>query len=150
MRSQSTGRLVVLVGIDGCGKTTILNHLASRGHHVSSWKYLSSVPNNRSPRLTKTTLEYIRGLPFGDYVNDLQPFSRASFVLSLIFAEYEYIIKPLLDAGSDVITDTYYIRPLAKEVMRKKANKAVVMAASHLPPPDLVVKFQLDPKEAYR
>jgi dTMP kinase len=150
MSALNRGRLVVLVGMDGSGKTTILQHLGNQGLCVSSWKALNAVPiPNGKGALDEPTIRYIRGLPYGNYVNHLQPFSRAAFVLSLAFAEYEYLIRPSLDRGTIVTSDSYYIRPLAKELARGKSPATVLHALRGLPDPELVIFLDVSPQVAF-
>jgi len=149
-RDQDCKNLIVLLGIDGSGKTTILMKLKEMGFCVSSWKLLDSTPNQALYGSSEfSTIQYIRGLPHGNYVDNLGPFSRAAFILSLIFAEYEFIIRPHLDAHRQVITDTYYIRPLAKELVRKKSSLTVIKSLTQLPHPRLVVYLRITPETAF-
>ena len=75
----------------------------------------------------------------------MPPLSRAAFVASALFYEYDFIIAPELEQGNTVIVDSYYLRPLAKEIVKGRANRQVLEVVKVLPSPCCVVVLDLDP-----
>lgn len=125
----------MLLGFDGCGKTTCLNGLAARGFNISSWKLLRDIPRLEFCRVAYLSpREYREGLP---------PLTRALFLLQALFAEFEFLISPALQKGSRVVVDSYFLRPIAKEIIKGKAATEVFELARLLPRPTKVILLEL-------
>lgn len=135
-------QIVVLLGFDGSGRSSVLDRLGREGYAVSTWKYLKDIPELAFMRESSTTP--------GRYREGLPPLSRAVYLLLALFAEYEFIIKPALDRNKLVIVDSYYLRPVAKEIVKGKCRREVLNLALILPPPSAVIVFDISPEEAFR
>lgn len=136
-------RIVVLLGYDGCGKSTLIENLQKDGYPVSSWRCLRAIPE----------LEYIRPATITPslYREELPPLTRSCFLLSALFAEYEFSIQPTLQKYGFVVVDSYYLRPLAKEIIKGKASATLLLTAhSLLPPPSLVIVCNVSIETAYK
>ena len=79
--------LIALEGVDGCGKSTVINHLRSRFGDDVVW--------TREPLVRRDDLER------------MTPRSRLSYFLHDHQAHLEKVIQPALDAGKHVISDRY-------------------------------------------
>ena len=129
--------LLVLAGIDACGKTTVLEMISKQYTHfkVLQWKDLSK---------TKETYICLPSDP-ASYVESLPPMNRALFFGGLIWELYEKQIRPSLDAGQTVIVDSYCYKWWAKETILKLSDPILDTIFSSLPKPDLVVFIDTDP-----
>lgn len=94
------GKLVILAGIDGSGKTTILSFLESKGYFISYWRKLSFLPISRSLNFKNPA----------EIVQTLKGQERLEFIWKYIKAEWEYLIKPRIEVGEDVVSDGFFIR----------------------------------------
>ena len=148
-RTQA-GKFVVILGIDGSGKTSIASRLEDFGYCVSSWKRLASIPLPPDQSASDySTVAYIRGLPFGNYLESMPARTRSIFALTLAFAEYDYLIKPKLETGSLVISEGYYFRIIAKEIVKGVGDLEILKLAKSLPLPDAIVYLHLVPESAF-
>jgi thymidylate kinase len=134
------GKLGVLVGMDGSGKSTVLRSLREQGCIVADWKDLRSHEEvafwaPQRPREVRAKLK---------------PMSRAMFVASHLVAEYEYVIEPALSMGQNVLADSYYFKWLAKESIYEQTHAIFYTVCDALPKPDLVIVLELSPELAFR
>jgi thymidylate kinase len=116
--------------------------LRTEGYSTSSWRYLRNIPE----------LEYIKkgfSSPMS-YRDHLPPYSRAAFLLSALLAEYDFIIEPAIRTHGLVVVESYYFRPLAKELIKGKSSMDVLRPAFLLPRPEAVILFDLPADEAFR
>lgn len=134
---QRTGRLVVIEGIDGAGKSSIVRVLAEhcRAHqvpHVISREPTSGKWGTMLRESAKT------GRLTLDRELELFQEDRAEHVLTLI--------APALAEGKVVILDRYYFSNAAYQGARG-ADPAAILAANEqfAPAPDLVLLLDLDP-----
>ena len=134
-------KLIVLLGCDGCGKSSCLQRLEQNGYMTSAWQMLADVPELNFCRTAAHSP--------GQYREALPALSRAVFVASAIFYEYDFIIAPALRRGKTVIVDSYYLRPLAKEIVKGRANRQILDIVKLLPAPDEVILFDVDLTIAY-
>jgi thymidylate kinase len=81
--------------------------------------------------------------------NRIQPLSRAMFIGGHLVAQYEYLVRPLLDEGADVVLDSYYYKLLAKERLFKVCDPVLERLCSELPQPDLVIVLHVSPADSY-
>jgi thymidylate kinase len=137
-----SSKIITLLGFDGCGKSSILKRLESNGIATSSWQKLRDIPELQ---FMKKAATYPRR-----YRERLPPYSRAAFLMLSLFAEYEFVIEPALESKQLVVVDSYYLRPMAKEMIKGKCSEAVLQTAKLLPPPSAVIVFDVTPEEAYR
>jgi len=135
-------KITVLLGFDGSGRSSVIERLGREGYTVSTWKYLKDIPELAFMRESSSTP--------GRFREELPPLSRAIYMISALFAEYDYIIKPALDKNKLVIVDSYYLRPVAKEIVKGKCSREVLNLALLLPPPSGVIVFNIPPEEAFK
>jgi thymidylate kinase len=136
-----TGLLIVLLGIDGAGKSSILRSIRKKGFYVGSWHGLSQV---KELAHLKKHLNNPR-----ETIQHLGPYSRALFVASIVFAEYEYLLMPLLDRGEIVVCDSYYYRFYAKEEIYGKSHPILFDLLRTLPPAYKIIRLNISPEEAF-
>ena len=133
-RHEYPGRLIVVEGIDGSGKTTQLGLLAkwltATGHHVSVTEWNSSALVNTAVRtgkkknvLTPTTFSLLHATDFAD--------------------RQLYKIIPPLKAGMNVLADRYAYTAFARDVARGVNRQWVRDLYSFAVRPDLVVYFRV-------
>lgn len=118
-----------------------MDHLARHGIRTSSWHQIATMPE----------LSHLRGYD-GEIrhgIDRLAPGSRALLVATLLYAQYEHVICPLLDQGLTVVSDSYYYRFFAKEKLYGKAHPLLYKTLVELPEPDLVLMLDLPPEQAY-
>lgn len=100
-----SGRLIVLEGLDGCGKATqtklLCQALEARGIPVCH----ISFPDYGQPSSSLVKL-YLNGA-FGKNPNDVNPYAAASFYTVDRFASYQQFWKAAYLAGQTIIADRY-------------------------------------------
>jgi dTMP kinase len=142
-----TGRLIVLEGAEGVGKSTQLAHLASRlraeGRTVTTVREPGGTPLGES----------VRGLlldPAGDVVEAAEALlymaSRAQLVAR--------VVKPALHRDEDVLLDRFFLSTYAYQVGGRQLPDEAVRAANRLATgglvPDLTIVLTLPPGEGMR
>ena len=136
-RPNAPGWLVVLEGIDGAGKSTVLQALAAHAVEAGYAPIMSSEPT-RGPWGMQLRRSMIEGRLSLD--EELQLFlkDRAQHV--------EELISPALRAGKLVLLDRYYLSTAAYQGARG-GDPAEILAANEefAPKPDLVLLLDFDP-----
>lgn len=133
---------MVLLGFDGSGKSTLLARLRADGIATSSWRDLQELPEMNFFR--PVTLDP------GRYRSALPPLTRAAYLLIALCAEYEILIEPRLNAGLLVVVESYYLRPLAKELVKAKAETGFLRTATaYMREPSDVVVLEVPPEVAF-
>jgi dTMP kinase len=128
------GKLIIVEGIDGSGKSTQLNllhrWLLSRGYKVFFTEWNSSVLVRRSMRrgkkkdlLTPTTFSLLHAVDFADRL--------------------AYKIIPPLKAGMIVLADRYVYTAFSRDVARGVHPQWVRAVYSFAPKPDLALYFRV-------
>src|SRR5215468_8803679 len=129
-----SGKLIVVEGIDGSGKSTQLSlvyrWLQSRGYKVFYTEWNSSILVRRSMRrgkkkdlLTPTTFSLLHAVDFADRLT--------------------YKIIPPLKAGMVVLADRYIYTAFARDVARGVHRDWVRAVYSFAPKPDLALYFRV-------
>lgn len=135
-RLAGPGSFIVLVGIDGSGKSTLLERLAEAGVRTSSWNDLRShdVPAMLAPD-APTAIKA-----------RLTPLARSMFIGGHLVAQYEYLVRPALEQGDDVLLDSYYFKLLAKERLLGFVQPALEELCRQLPQPDGLILIDTPPE----
>jgi thymidylate kinase len=122
-----SGKVAIIVGIDGAGKSTVLRRL--RSFQTSHWRMLRQVSSEWADRVDNAaeTMSKLRGR------------DRTAFILQLIEGEWKECILPNLTAGRDVVCDGFYLRPLIKEMVFGDGDVDAVLKASPLAGDELVL-----------
>ena len=123
----SSGKVAIIVGIDGAGKSTVLRRL--RSFHTSHWRMLRQVSSEWADRVDNAA----------ETMSNLRGRERTAFILQLIEAEWNASILPNLTAGRDVVCDGFYLRPLIKEMVFGDGDVDAVLEASPLAGDELVL-----------
>ena len=136
-RTNAPGWLVVVEGIDGAGKSTVLRGLAARCAERALLSVTSGEPT-RGPWGMKLRQSMTAGRLSLDEELDLFLKDRAEHVATLI--------RPALAAGKVVLLDRYYLSTAAYQGARG-ADPAEILAANEkfAPQPDLVLLLDFDP-----
>lgn len=142
-----TENFFVVTGIDAAGKSTLLKRLTELR---PDWSVGSYEPDCWLPQADLPQFEWARNRHPRDVVHQLEPFSRASFFLHMIFCHWEYWIKPRLLDGRVVVIDSFYYRFYAKEKIRGLAPDFFYQALDRLPDPHTVVFADVTPEIAAR
>jgi thymidylate kinase len=124
-----TGQLVIVVGIDGAGKSTVVRQLGRRGYITSHWRELRQVSAEWADLVDHApeTMSNRRGK------------DRTAFVLELMRGEWRHGIWPRLAADQDVVCDGFYLRPMVKERIFGDGDCAALEQASPLSGDELVL-----------
>ncbi len=138
---NSSSKLIVLTGIDGSGKTSILKRLS-----LHPERYLI-IPEKKDT--IKSSFNIRKNKRLGKIVQSLPSKTRALFIASGIFIEYEAIILPSLLSGKVVICNSYYYNIYAKEKIYGKADKILYEFLSSLRKPDFIIFIDIPPEKAY-
>lgn len=133
-------RFLVLLGIDGSGKSTLLSSLSVPGLVTTSWRELRSheVPATLAPD-APTRIK-----------NRIPSLSRAMFIGGHLVAQYEYLVRPALEDGANVLLDSYYFKLLAKERLFGTVDPALEALCVELPAPDAVIYVEVPAPQSYR
>lgn len=137
--------LIVIDGIDGCGKSTQVKSLAEdltgKGHSVVVSKWQDS--------------SYIQKLYIGDLLKRIQegsvvipPESRTFLLAADIAYRLQSRIKPWLDEGKIVIGDRYIYKVIAQGIARGLDKTWLLDLFSFAPKPDLVIMLDVLPEVA--
>ena len=138
-RRESRGRLIVVEGIDGSGKSTQLHlldkWLRSLGLNVFFTEWNSSdvvkeitSKGKKKALLTPTTFSLLHATDFAD--------------------RYERNISPLLEAGYFVLADRYVYTALARDVVRGCTSAWVRKVYSFAVVPNVTFYFRVPPDVA--
>ena len=138
-RSSHRGRLIVVEGIDGSGKSTQLHlldkWLRSLGLNVFFTEWNSSdvvkeitSKGKKKELLTPTTFSLLHATDFAD--------------------RYERNISPLLEAGYFVLSDRYVFTAYARDVVRGCSSTWVRKVYSFAALPDVAFYFRVPPAVA--
>jgi len=138
-RRTNKGRLIVVEGIDGSGKSTQLHlldkWLRSLGLNVFFTEWNSSdvvkeitSKGKKKALLTPTTFSLLHATDFAD--------------------RYERNISPLLEAGYFVLADRYIYTALARDVVRGCTSMWVRKVYSFAAVPDIAFYFRVPPDVA--
>jgi dTMP kinase len=136
-RPNAPGWLVVLEGIDGAGKSTVLRRLADHSRELGLVPVLSFEPT-RGPWGMKLRQSMIDGRltleeELGLFLKD-----RAEHV--------ENVIRPALQAGKVVLLDRYYLSTSAYQGARGADPEEILAENERFAPrPDLVLLLDFDP-----
>jgi thymidylate kinase len=130
---------LVLVGIDGSGKSTALDQLSRPGLVVRRWQDLRSHEVAASLAPDAPT----------DIKNRATPLARAMFIGGHLVAQYEYLVRPQLEASSSVLLDSYYYKLVAKERLFGVADPSLERLCRELPQPDGVVLLEVPAATSY-
>ncbi len=136
-RPNSPGWLVVVEGIDGAGKSTVLRRLAEHCAARSLMRVTSGEPT-RGPWGMKLRQSMTEGRLSLDEELSLFLKDRAEHV--------EQVIRPSLAAGKVVLLDRYYLSTAAYQGARG-ADPAQILETNErfAPKPDLVLLLDFDP-----
>jgi thymidylate kinase len=136
---EPLGKFLVVVGIDGSGKSTLLRALDVPGTAVASWQDLRS--HEAPATLAPESPTAIR--------NRVPPLARAMFIGGHLVAQYEYLVRPRIEAGINVVLDSYHFKLLAKEKLFGLGDESLERLCAELPLPDAVVFIDVDPRAAF-
>ena len=134
------GKLVILVGIDGGGKSTLLSSLEEKGYFISHWKKLKSFSLPK-PLNFKNPAEMVQALK-GE--------KRLKFIWEYINSEWEYLIRPNLKTGRNVISEGFFIRFFIKEKIYKRLPIEKLLKRSHLKRNEFVIMIDTPPEIAFK
>ena len=134
------GRLAILVGIDGSGKSSLLSRLEKEGYFVSHWRKLAKLSLPKSLNFTNPA----------EMVQTLRGQKRLEFLWGYIDSEWKYLIKPTLESGSNVVSDGFFIRFLAKEKIYQRLSTTEFVKRSPLTGDEFVIMIDVPPKIAFK
>jgi thymidylate kinase len=133
------GSFLVLVGIDGSGKSSVIADLRVEGLATTAWKELR---NHELPQMLAPDVPT-------QIKNRLSPLSRSMFIGGHVVAQYEYLVRPSLTQGIDVLLDSYYFKLLAKETLFHTLHQSFTELCEELPPPDCVIFLDVSPDVSF-
>lgn len=146
MNRLPKGRLCVLLGHDGAGKSTVLREIQ---RERPEWLCTSLDPEDFLP-IPGIDLRPPPSWHPRETALALQPMSRSAFLLLILSIVTEYNVIPALAAGSTVVVDSYYYRLLAKEAVLNPVGYALIKHASEiLPKPNLILEIIVQTDLAY-
>ena len=136
-RLNAPGWLVVVEGIDGAGKSTVLRRLAAHCEGRGLACVMSGEPT-RGPWGMKLRRSMAEGRLSLDEELALFLKDRAEHV--------EQVIRPALEAGKVVLLDRYYLSTAAYQGARGADPEAILLENERFAPkPDLVLLLDFDP-----
>ena len=136
--------IIVIIGGDGCGKSTLIDRLKAKGYPTSTWKDIGKCIDHT--QVSEGLRSYVRLLTTTRLFPDLGPLSRFSLTLSLLFAEYEFCISPALKKWGYIIVDSFYLKLLAREIVKHSQWPMLINVNDFLPKPDLVILLVVPPE----
>ncbi len=135
------GRLIAFEGLDGCGKSTQLERLATRlraaGCDVVTTREPTEFPSGQRIR------EMARS------GKELDPEEELRWFVEDRRVHVAEIIAPALRADQILLTDRYYLSTVAYQGARGLDYQQILAdSEAEFPTPDLVVLLELDPQKA--
>ena len=136
LRMTKKGKLVILEGIDGCGKTThaklVTQWLTANGHSVLHTKEPSRGPI---------------GLLLRDYLKkETQPLIDALLFTADRAEHVEKEINPAVEEGKIVVCERYYFSTIAYQMAQGLDKKWLTELNAFATKPDLVILLDLNPE----
>lgn len=133
------GKLIFLFGIDGCGKSTILQMLENSGlENTTCTSCMTNAVFEEELYHAESTLHFFRGDIFS------HEFKHALHISSVIYKMFNRIL-PLLENGKNVILDRYIICiKLFADLFLEPSYSCLSKALQCLPAPDLGIYFDID------
>ncbi len=142
MVEDRTGCFIVFEGIDGCGKSTQLKHLAdalrNQGHEVVE---------------TREPTEGFYGQKIRALYRDRSAATPEQELELFIEDRREHIqqvIQPSLDNGRIVLCDRYYFSTAAYQGAAGCDPEEIIALHHFAPVPDLVIVIDIEPRESIR
>jgi thymidylate kinase len=134
------GSLAVLAGIDGAGKSTVLLRLENDGFFTSHWRKLEKLPQ-------------VKNLNFknpAEVVQTLEGEKRLKFIWSYINLEQKYLIAPTLEAGRNVVSDSFFVKFFVKEQIYKRLNLKEFSKRNPFVGDELFIMIDVPPEIAFQ
>jgi dTMP kinase len=133
------GRLLVFEGLDGCGKTTQIEHLACALREAGSDVLVTREPSDG---------------PWGQKLREMArggaPVAAEEELRWFVEDRREHVaqvLAPGLEAGRIVLTDRYYLSTVAYQGARGLDWRAILEASeAEFPLPDLVLLLEIEPE----
>lgn len=141
---DTKGKLITFCGLDGCGKTTMINLLEKYLEKKGETVFLTKQPTDsmRNPEMFRT---YMDKADHSAYDYRALSFSAAADRLQ----HTEKVILPALRAGKIVISDRYFYSCLANLRARGYTkDNWIYQAAKYIPAPDLAFFIDVSPELA--
>ncbi|XKK39690.1 hypothetical protein HFP72_02010 [Nocardiopsis sp. ARC36] len=133
--------LIEVTGIDGSGKTTLINHLRGYLHERGRAAYVRTWPSTVK-RLAADTTEDFGGRPWWEFFVPEAIETAAAF--EHLGAVYQHLL-PLDEHRQVILTDTYTVRWLATALLHGVDPAPLTALYARLPPPALSVWLDSDP-----
>ncbi len=141
--SGRRGRLIVIEGIDGSGKTTLARNLCDRMIHMGIPAIFTCEPTN-GPWGLKLRQGFLSPQRPG-------PEEEMDLFMKDRMQHVRETIRPALEQGKVIICDRYYFSTMAYQGARGLDPEAIRKANEAFAPiPDLVIIMELSPEEAVR
>ena len=151
MKHVGTGKLVVLEGIDGAGKTSTAEYLSSL---VAGYQYVSSKSNLEERSYVNDTMRELSKItwPLSDLRHRVHEIPEHCWMH--LHAAWHHIfantvLKPMLADGMNLVMDGYYYKFYAKMKLNGVASLFLNQCFSSDIVPDLVVFLDVDPSIAW-
>jgi thymidylate kinase len=132
---------ICLLGIDGSGKTTVLEALAATDPDLQIFHWKQFRPAAQPPTVPAETKGEELARALGSY-------SRASLLLYMVALEYDFGIRPALQAGQRVVVDSYWYKLAAKERLLGHSAALLYPALTALPAPQHIIFIDTPPEVA--
>ena len=140
------GTLITFCGLDGSGKTTLINYVKSR---------LEKEGHKNPIVLVKQPTDFVRNLPIFRAFSDSNGYEKYDYrSLSVLCASDRIqhcnrVIKPLLEQGCTVISDRYYFSCLANLWARGYHDEQwIIELAEHIQKPDAAFFLEISAETA--
>jgi len=132
-------KLLILAGIDGSGKSTILESLKDNNFKISHWKLLRFVKEAKMLNFTNPAQE----------LQSLNGIKRYRYIFNYINAEKRYLIDPWIKKDTDVISDGLFVKFYTKELVYKKLNLGFFRKMCPLEGEEIFAFIDTPPEVAY-
>lgn len=136
-------QFVVIAGIDGSGKTTLIEALAKKesSWEFTNWKKFEKVIDKSFDPVGTSTPAFIEGL---------SPFTRSALFLYNFGLQLDKIIHPILETGGTIISDSYWYKFTAKMYVTGHGDKGLLSSCGLLLKPDKIIFLDTAPEIAFQ